>query len=65
MKSQVSGFDAHHAAQKAGMKKLVENYDEATGPSILVPKVGHNIKGPNDILRERIALNKKMYKETR
>jgi len=50
IKGTVSGLDAHHAGQKAAMKKLVDGYDPNTGPSILVPKVGHTIKGPNGIV---------------
>ncbi|HEY5564552.1 MAG TPA: Hint domain-containing protein, partial [Rhodothermia bacterium] len=44
-------LDAHHIGQKAVMKKLLKkNYDEMTGPSILVPKVGHTVKGPRGIV---------------
>lgn len=50
MKGKVPGLDAHHAGQSAAMKKVVENYDHATAPTILVPKVGHTIKGPNGIV---------------
>ncbi|TLS78993.1 hypothetical protein FD720_12230 [Photobacterium damselae subsp. damselae] len=50
MKGTVPGLDAHHAGQKAAMRKLVDGYDPKTGPSILVPKVGHTIKGPNGIV---------------
>ncbi|WP_282022651.1 hypothetical protein [Priestia flexa] len=46
----VEGLDAHHAGQKAAMKKLVDNYDLNTAPAINVPKVGHTIKGPNGIV---------------
>ncbi|MGE7662664.1 ribonuclease YeeF family protein [Peribacillus sp. NPDC097197] len=46
----VEGLDAHHAGQKAVMKKLVDNYDPNTAPAINVPKVGHTIKGPNGIV---------------
>ncbi|MFI2857643.1 RHS repeat domain-containing protein [Paenibacillus sp. JSM ZJ436] len=46
----VEGLDAHHAGQKAAMKKLVDNYDFNTAPAINVPKVGHTIKGPNGIV---------------
>ncbi|QGM32592.1 hypothetical protein GI482_09380 [Bacillus sp. N3536] len=46
----VEGLDAHHAGQKAAMKKLVDNYDLNTGPAINVPKVGHTIKEPNGIV---------------
>ena len=50
MKGQVPGLDAHHVGQKAVMRDLVPGYDLATAPSILVPKVGHTIKGPNGIV---------------
>jgi len=50
LKGTVSGLDAHHAGQKSVMKKLVDGYDPATAPTILVPKVGHTIKGPNGIV---------------
>ncbi|MCG9707126.1 hypothetical protein [Photobacterium damselae] len=50
IKGTVPGLDAHHAGQKAAMRKLVDGYDPKTGPSILVPKVGHTIKGPNGIV---------------
>ncbi|MCR6108678.1 hypothetical protein HXA34_20495 [Salipaludibacillus agaradhaerens] len=46
----VKGLDAHHAGQKAAMKKLVDNYNLNTAPAINVPKVGHTIKGPNGIV---------------
>ncbi|MEK3996193.1 LXG domain-containing protein [Psychrobacillus sp. FSL K6-2365] len=46
----VEGLDAHHAGQKAAMKKLVDDYDLNTAPAINVPKVGHTIKGPNGIV---------------
>ena len=50
MKGQISGLNAHHVGQQAVMKKLVPGYDPATAPSILVPKVGHTIKGPYGIV---------------
>ncbi|HIF9242980.1 TPA: hypothetical protein ACX6Q3_001609 [Photobacterium damselae] len=50
IKRTVPGLDAHHAGQKAAMRKLVDGYDPKTVPSILVPKVGHTIKGPNGIV---------------
>jgi len=34
----------------AAMKKLVPGYNPKTAPTILVPKVGHTIKGPNGIV---------------
>ncbi len=50
MKGLVPGLDAHHAGQAAVMKKLVAGYDYDTAPAILVPKVGHTIRGPNGIV---------------
>ena len=50
MKGKVPGLDAHHAGQAAAMKKVIKNYDRNTAPTILVPKVGHTIKGPNGIV---------------
>jgi RHS repeat-associated protein len=50
MNGLVPGLDAHHAGQAAAMKKVVKNYDYDTAPTILVPKVGHTIKGPNGIV---------------
>ncbi|MBL8871283.1 MAG: RHS repeat-associated core domain-containing protein [Planctomycetaceae bacterium] len=50
MKGVVPGLDAHHAGQSAAMKKVVAGYDHNTAPTILVPKVGHTIKGPNGIV---------------
>lgn len=50
MKGQVPGLDAHHVGQKAVMGGLIPGYNPATAPSILVPKVGHTIKGPNGIV---------------
>jgi len=50
MKGVVPGLDAHHADQSAAMKKVVAGYDHNTAPTILVPKVGHTIKGPNGIV---------------
>ena len=49
----VEGMDAHHAGQKALMKKLVANYDPQTAPAINVPKVGHTILGTNGIVSRR------------
>ncbi|RDU22678.1 hypothetical protein DWV06_15410 [Anaerosacchariphilus polymeriproducens] len=40
----VEGLDAHHAGQKAAMKKLVDGYDPMTAPAINVPEVGHTRK---------------------
>lgn len=32
------------------MQDFIPGYDPATAPSILVPKVGHTIRGPNGIV---------------
>jgi RHS repeat-associated protein len=48
--SKGTGLDVHHVGQKAIMKKLIPGYNPKTGPSILVPKVGHTIKGPKGIV---------------
>ncbi len=42
----VEGLDAHHAGQKAVMKKLVDGYDEMTAPAINVPRIGHTKRHP-------------------
>jgi RHS repeat-associated protein len=55
LRGTVAGLDAHHAGQKAVMNKFVENYDPAVAPSILVPKVGHTIRGPNGIVSRNTA----------
>jgi hypothetical protein len=55
MKGTVPGLDAHHAGQSAAMKKVVPGYDHGTAPTILVPKVGHTIKGPNGIVSRSTA----------
>jgi Hemolysin coregulated protein Hcp (TssD) len=44
------GLDAHHVGQKALMSKFIPGYDPLKGPSILVPKAGHTIKGVNGIV---------------
>lgn len=50
IKGTVPGLDAHHVGQKTLMKDMIPGYDPATAPAILVPKVGHTIKGPNGIV---------------
>ena len=50
IRGTVSGLDAHHVGQKAVMGELVPGYNPATAPAILVPKVGHTIRGPNGIV---------------
>jgi hypothetical protein len=44
------GLDAHHVGQKALMKKFVPGYNANIAPSILVPEVGHTIRGVNGIV---------------
>ncbi|MED1116898.1 hypothetical protein [Bacillus paramycoides] len=46
----VPGLDAHHIGQKAIMKKIIVDYDLKVAPAILVPKVGHTIRGPKGIV---------------
>ncbi|ONG97735.1 hypothetical protein BKK39_11585 [Bacillus cereus] len=46
----VPGLDAHHIVQKAIMKKFIADYDPKVAPAILVPKVGHTIRGPKGIV---------------
>lgn len=43
LKGTELGLDAHHVGQSAIMKRMIEGYDPATAPSILVPKTGHTI----------------------
>ena len=50
MRGQVSGLDAHYVGQKTVMKKFIPDYDLNPAPTILVPKIGHTIKGPNGIV---------------
>lgn len=57
IKGTVKGLDAHHVGQKAVMDGLIPAYNPMTAPSILVPKIGHTIKGPNGIVsRSTIGL---------
>ena len=44
------GLGAHHVGQKALMKNFVTDYNLTTAPSILVPEVGHTIRGLNGIV---------------
>lgn len=50
IKGTVPGMDAHHAGQSAAMKKFIPNYNHSTAPAILVPKLGHTVKGPHGIV---------------
>ena len=44
------GLEAHHVGQQALMKRYVPGYDPEVAPAILVPKVGHTIRGPQGIV---------------
>jgi hypothetical protein len=37
------------------MKEFVPNYDPQTAPSILVPKTGHTVSGPNGIVSRNMS----------
>ncbi len=50
LRGAVPGLDAHHVGQKALMKRFIPSYDASTAPTILVPKVGHTIRGPSGIV---------------
>jgi hypothetical protein len=54
IRGTVAGMDAHHVGQKALMQDLIPGYDAMTAPAILVPKVGHTIKGPNGIVSRSV-----------
>ncbi|WP_229015788.1 RHS repeat domain-containing protein [Photorhabdus bodei] len=56
VKGKNLALDSHHVGQKAIMKDLVKNYDPKTGPSMLVPKVGHTVSkdGLGIVSRSRI-----------
>ncbi|POD60000.1 RHS family protein [Pseudomonas syringae group genomosp. 3] len=62
-KSAVKGknldFHSHHVGQKNLMKDLVEGYDPATAPAMLVPRVGHTVskEGVGIVSRSRINPN--------
>jgi len=53
IKGTVPNMDAHHVGQKALMNKFIPNYDLNKAPAILVPKVGHTLKGPNGIVSRK------------
>ncbi|MDA3873594.1 MAG: hypothetical protein PF795_06510, partial [Kiritimatiellae bacterium] len=55
MRGLLKGIDAHHVGQKAAMKRFISNYDLETAPSILVPKVGHTIRGPRGIVSRNLT----------
>ncbi|WP_345860731.1 hypothetical protein [Shewanella algae] len=37
------------------MKKFIPNYDLNKAPAILVPKVGHTLRGPNGIVSRKTS----------
>jgi hypothetical protein len=45
-----AGLDAHHVGQKALMSQLIPGYDQLTAPSILLPKLGHTIRGADGVV---------------
>lgn len=45
-----AGLDAHHVGQKVLMQQFVRGYDPSNAPAILVPKVGHTIRGPRGVV---------------
>jgi hypothetical protein len=55
IRSTVPGLDAHHVGQKALMGRMIPDYDPLTAPAILVPKVGHTIRGPRGIVSRSTA----------
>lgn len=55
IRGTVAGLDAHHVGQSAVMARLIPEYNAATAPTILVPKVGHTIRGPNGVVSRSTA----------
>jgi len=54
IKGTASGLDAHHVGQKALMGEMIPGYDPLTAPAILIPKIGHTIRGPQGIVSRSI-----------
>jgi RHS repeat-associated protein len=50
IKGTLPGYDAHHVGQQAIARKLIPGYNPETAPAILVPRVGHTIRGPRGIV---------------
>ena len=48
-----AGLQAHHVGQKAVLKKFIAGYNLKEAPSILVPEVGHTIRGPLGIVSRK------------
>jgi hypothetical protein len=54
IKGTVPGLDAHHVGQKGPTGDMIPGYDPLAAPAILVPKVGHTIRGPNGIVSRSV-----------
>ncbi|MBN3967986.1 RHS domain-containing protein [Pseudomonas gregormendelii] len=59
VKGKNLGLDSHHVGQKNLMKDLVEGYDPATAPAMLVPRVGHTVSKEGVGIVSRSGLNAK------
>ena len=59
VKGKNLGLDSHHVGQKNLMKDLVEGYDPATGPAMLVPRVGHTVSKEGVGIVSRSGVNAK------
>ena len=59
VKGKNLGLDSHHVGQKNIMKDLVEGYDPATAPAILVPRVGHTVSKEGLGIVSRSKINPK------
>jgi RHS repeat-associated protein len=57
VKGKNLGLDSHHAGQKNLMKDLVEGYDPATAPAMLVPRVGHTVSKEGVGILSRSSIN--------
>lgn len=53
-----AGLNAHHVGQKRLMRDFIPGYDLNKAPAILVPEVGHTIRGINGIVsRSTFGIN--------
>ena len=59
VKGKNLGLDSHHVGQKNLMKDLVEDYDPATAPAMLVPRVGHTVSKEGVGIVSRSCINAK------
>jgi RHS repeat-associated protein len=57
VKGKNLGLDSHHVGQKNLMKDLVEGYDPATGPAMLVLRVGHTVSKEGVGIVSRSSIN--------